>query len=265
MISKIFFTEKYYMIYSMYSVYQSNLIYCINLEHRKDRKKHTQSEFKKIGIIPENVIYPHLIKHPRGGLYGCYESHMKVWQDFYDNHPEQPYCLVFEDDFVAQPQAKETIEKAQEFLIQNYKQIDLLNLHNLYVPVDNPINNEDFNNGYGFMTHAYFITRHYITKILQKNHNKLPPANGINIDIVTNIDKSSILYSEKIFYTRQLCFTQLVDKSDNYNNKLDELFRQDVNKICELNINVYKFTKKIGLLNDNGIKNVMMFIHNILF
>ncbi len=42
-------------------------IYCINLEHRKDRKEHTIKEFEKMGIDHNKVIYPHFTKHKGGG------------------------------------------------------------------------------------------------------------------------------------------------------------------------------------------------------
>jgi GR25 family glycosyltransferase involved in LPS biosynthesis len=248
----------------MYSVYQTNLIYCINLQHRQDRKQHTQTEFMKIDIAPEMVIYPRLVKDPRGGVYGCYESHLKIWNDFYYNYPDKPYCLIFEDDFVAQPKAKELMEKAQEFINHNYRQVDILNLHDFDVPVDNPINNKTFNNGYGFLMHAYFITRPYLENILKKNQNKFPSANGYHIDFLLNTYKKNLLYSEKIFYTTQPCFIQLVDKSDNYLNKLDELMREDVNERTYRGIKFSRFVKKYKLLTDNGIKNVYMLLGEII-
>ena len=42
-------------------------IYCINLEHRKDRKEHTIKEFEKLDIPYNKVIYPHFTKHKGGG------------------------------------------------------------------------------------------------------------------------------------------------------------------------------------------------------
>jgi hypothetical protein len=74
-------------------------IYCINLEHRNDRKIHSINEFSKINIHYKNVKYLSFTKDNRGGVYGCYDSHMKVWNDFYYNYPNNKFCLVFEDDF----------------------------------------------------------------------------------------------------------------------------------------------------------------------
>jgi GR25 family glycosyltransferase involved in LPS biosynthesis len=251
----------------MYSNYQSNnlLIYCINLQHRKDRKIHTQKEFKKIGIDVNQVIYPPLVKDPRGGAYGCYDSHMKIWYNFFTKHPDKSYCLVFEDDFVAEPQARELLKKAEQFVNQNVSQIDLLLLHHLCIPQQHPLNNANFTHGYGLLTQAYFVTRPYIQSIYNKNSNKLPLPNGKHFDMSLNIDSNSLLYSEKIFYTKQPCFTQLLDKSDNYLNKLDELFRQDINKRIENMFKVAVFFKKMGLLTDNSIKKISVTVNKMFF
>ena len=57
-------------------------IYCINLEHRKDRREHSMKQFETLGISPNRVKYPHFTKDPRGGVYGCFDSHIKIWNDF---------------------------------------------------------------------------------------------------------------------------------------------------------------------------------------
>lgn len=251
----------------MYSAYQSTnlLIYCINLQHRNDRKIHSQSEFKKIGINTKQVIYPPFVKDPRGGVYGCYDSHMKIWYDFFNRYPDHAYCLIFEDDFVAEPAARELLLKASEFVKEHTSEIDILVLHNLCIPVQHPLNNANFTNGYGLLTHAYIVTRPYIKSIYKKNNNKLPSPNGKHLDCLINGNINGLLYSEKIFYTKQPCFTQLLDKSDNYINKLDELFRQDINKRIEHTLKVAQFFKKIGLLNDKSIKKISIIISNIFF
>jgi GR25 family glycosyltransferase involved in LPS biosynthesis len=250
----------------MYSTYQSNnsLIYCINLQHRGDRKIHSYNEFRKIGISPNKVIYPPFVKDTRGGAYGCYDSHVKIWHNFFYKHPEYNYCLVFEDDFVAQPQAKELLEKACNYVDKNVEQIDLLILHHLCVPVGNNLNNEDFTNGYGFLTQAYIVTRPYIQSILNKNQNRLPEPNGCHIDYLMNSVPTDLLYSKKIFYTKQKCFIQLLDKSDNYINKLDELFRKDAIERTQTIVTIAIFLREKRLINDNGIKRFHRFVNKII-
>ena len=138
-------------------------IYCINLKNKNDRKINSEEQFKKLNIY--NVIYPLFTKDKRGGIYGCYASHIKIWKDFYEKYPNINYCLIFEDDFDSSKKSEEYIKYAEQFINKNYNEIDILNLHNFYVPVNNIINNDLFSNGYGIALHAYFITRHYIDKI----------------------------------------------------------------------------------------------------
>lgn len=238
-------------------------IYCINLEHRKDRKEHTIEQFKKLNINHDNVIYPHFIKDNRGGIYGVFDSHMKVWNDFFVKHPNQNYCLVFEDDFVIFENSKSIIKKAIDFIEKNYKDIDILFLHNLKVNVDNNINNKTFNNGYGITACAYFINRHYIQSIITK-YGKLPEPNGKHVDVeltMNNLDKDNWIYSEKIFFTNKPCIKQLENsKSDNCNNSFDELFRQ--NTTLEHCVNTLTFIKKGRIMNDTQLKSLFSFIAN---
>jgi len=243
--------------------YSNILIYCINLQHRKDRKKHSENEFYKIGISPDNVIYPNFVKHAKGGVYGCYDSHMKIWHDFYFNHPEQQYCIIFEDDFVSHPQSKELLQKAQQFIIRNNDAVDLMFLHNMCIPstiadTQHNINDTDFVNGYGVLMQAYLINRKYITRILKNNNNKLPPPSSDDpIDIVTTFIPEHLLYSEKVYYTKQLCFTQLEDYSDI--NEMNKSFRKYTDKVIASSISICVYLKKKGLITDSNIKRVCNF------
>ena len=247
----------------MYSSYEPELlIYCINLKHRTDRKLHTYTEFKKLGFSSDNVIYPHFVKDKRGGVYGCYDSHIKIWQDFLFNYPNQNYCLIFEDDFVSNTTSRQQIEEAKKMITNN--DIDIIMLHHLCIPTKNTINNKYFVNGYGLLTQAYLINRQFIQRIWDNNNNSLPQPNGKHIDSVINIDFNDVIYTEKIFYTRQQCFSQLVDKSDNYINVIDKLFRRDINKTI-LNLDkINTFVRDNGILNDKQIKQFWIFLNNYL-
>lgn len=244
-------------------------IYCINLEHRKDRKEHTIKEFEKLNIPLHKVIYPHFTKDSRGGLFGCFDSHMKIWNDFFVKYPKQKYCLIFEDDFVVSKKSKSIMKKAFEIIKENYKDIDLLFLHNIRVNVDNKINNKTFTNGYGLTTHSYFITRHYIQAIIKK-HGKLPEPTGRHFDFELNqniVSKDNWIYSENIFFTNKVCMKQLeesVSKSENYLNIVDKLFRQDIitqTKNCKI---FGLFVKEYHIMNDDQLKMLSCFITKII-
>lgn len=248
------------------NTYNNILIYCINLQHRKDRKKHTENEFYKLGISPDNVIYPNFVKHAKGGVYGCYDSHMRIWHDFYFNHPEQQYCLIFEDDFESHPQSKEILQKAQQFILRNNDKIDLLFLHNKCIPVTVSAdtvsaNDPDFVNGYGVLTQAYLINRAYIGRVLKKNGNKLPQPGDKPIDVVITFVKEHVLYTERIYYTRQVCFTQLEDNSD-IKVFSDKSFRKYTDKALDSCISICIYLKKKGLVTDQGIKRICNLLHS---
>lgn len=244
------------------------VIYCINLEHRKDRKKHSLEQFTKMDISHDNVVYLHFIKDKRSGAYGCFDSHMKVWNDFYTNYPNEKTCLVFEDDFVSPPNSKYIIKNATKFLEKNYDDIDILFLHNICISVDNKANNYQFTNGYGCNCHAMIVSRRYIESIITKYGN-LPEPNGRHFDneiTLNQFDKDNVLYSKKLFYTKKECFTQLSEKSDNYLNRFDEFIRKHniltPEKQQKIFKNMFTYMRKKKIVDDYQIKKIFYFITN---
>ena len=241
-------------------------IYCINLEHRKDRKEHTLQQLAKLEIPAENVSFPRLTKDARGGVYGCFDSHMKVWNDFFINHPEHDYCLIFEDDFQITERAKMMMEPATRFVVDNYNDVDILFLHHLCVNVGHKLNNRLFTNGYGFTTHAYFITRRFIHSIITK-YGKLPDATGYHFDFeltVNKIGRNNWLYTENIFFTNTPCIKQSCSPSDNTPdifNMFDEI--GDINRRIELSVYQCIIARKIGV-SDGIIKSIMCIANHVL-
>ena len=220
-------------------------IYCINLEHRQDRKEHSLKQFAKLGISPDTVIYPHFVKDKRGGVYGCFDSHMKIWKDFYTNYPDAKYVLVFEDDFVVSDKTMDIINNASQFIDDNYDGVDVLLLHNNYIfnYDGNKHNNAQFENGFGLTTTAMFVTRHYIQSILDK-YGKFPEPTGRHYDYemsFNTIDTDVMIYTDKIFYSKKECTTQLIGESDAASNIVDQLFRRDINSQVENWLNMWRF------------------------
>lgn len=66
-------------------------IHCISLIERPDRFESAKNTFKKTGI--ENVNFLRINKHPKGGRYGCYDSHLRVL-----DNTATDVVIVFEDD-----------------------------------------------------------------------------------------------------------------------------------------------------------------------
>jgi len=243
-------------------------VYCINLKERLDRKKHVEKEFSKIDIQPTDVIFLDFYRHKKGGRYGCYDSHMKVWNDFYKNHPDKEMCIIFEDDIELTENSKLYLKKAISFVEKNKDNIDILFLHDTFVRYSENkdkdkkrINDNYFINGYGATTHAYIVTRRYIKQIIYKNHNHLPQPSKIHFDLDINMQQKSILYSKNIYYCKKSVFVQKkYSESDNYHNIFDKIIR----KIYGDNTMVYnsiKIIKNIKLLFKDDYKTQRVFMN----
>ena len=247
-------------------------IYCINLEERKDRKKHVEKEFSKINIQPNDVIFLKFYLHKKGGIYGCYDSHIKVWNNFYENHLDKELCIIFEDDFEVTENSILYLKKAISFIKKNKDKVDILFLHDSFIEynnnhhIKNDVNNDYFINAYGYLTHVYIVTRKYIKSILDKNDNHLPKPDGIHFDIDINMNKNSILYSENIFFCKYPAFIQRELDSDIYNNIFDKIIKKKYGNKLMFNFGKKISTniKKLLLKNDDTkTKKIIMLMHNL--
>ena len=70
-------------------------IRCISLKDRVDRRKTANKLFKQLQWDVEYYIAE---RHQKGGVYGCFDSHIKVIQSAYNDGVEN--LLVLEDDIV---------------------------------------------------------------------------------------------------------------------------------------------------------------------
>lgn len=87
-------------------------IVCINLDISKKRKQHCESIFNKFNIP---VRYFTVQKHPYGGIYGCFDSHIQIVKSAYERGLDN--ILVFEDDVMLSPSySEEKLAKAVEFM-----------------------------------------------------------------------------------------------------------------------------------------------------
>lgn len=146
-------------------------IVCINLEHRKDRKSISQSIFDKLNI---NCHFHTVQKHPKGGMYGCFDSHIQVIKDAYNKGVN--YILIFEDDIKLTPSyTNSQVEICIEFLKGN-KDWDIFFFG--YVPYNTNrgsfrgLFNAKFVNNHiieyrPFATHSYCVSRKGMNQILQ--------------------------------------------------------------------------------------------------
>jgi GR25 family glycosyltransferase involved in LPS biosynthesis len=86
---------------------------CINLIERDDRMKEAQEQFQKVGLL-DSVVFHRVERHPRGGRYGCYNSHREVMQQALKDNLKT--LLIFEDDVQFQDGWEEVVRDAKKFL-----------------------------------------------------------------------------------------------------------------------------------------------------
>jgi GR25 family glycosyltransferase involved in LPS biosynthesis len=186
--------------------------FCVNLV---TKKLHEQVKILLQDLDIKDVKFSNSTPHKLGGKYGCYESHLNIWKEFYTDFPDEKYCLIFEedvtinDDHIQMSYYKDIISQAETFINNNYHDIDFIFLKNNSFELDSEINNELFTKGFGFTMHAYIITRQYIENIIKKNNNNFPLPINFHIDYEITINYNSILYSEKIYYLKPTGFLQL--------------------------------------------------------
>lgn len=73
--------------------------YCITLSSRNDRQDQINKQFERLHI--DDVIWWTVDRHPKGGKYGCFESHVNIWEQ-----NDADIAVIFEDDveFTGTPQ-----------------------------------------------------------------------------------------------------------------------------------------------------------------
>ena len=89
-------------------------IYCINLYTAEDRFLHIKKLAKKYSI-PIKFYRTH--RHKKGGLHGCFESHISVIKKAYENGVEN--ILVLEDDLQPGTVTQKHLDRAVNFMKKN--------------------------------------------------------------------------------------------------------------------------------------------------
>lgn len=92
-------------------------IVCINLEHREDRKEISQKTFKALNI---NCRFHIVKKHPKGGMYGCFDSHIQLIKNAFEKGHDN--LFIFEDDIKVTPSyTNALVETCIDFMKSNKK------------------------------------------------------------------------------------------------------------------------------------------------
>ena len=74
-----------------------DIVYYINLKHRKDRFEHINNELNKTNIDKNKINRIEGIYYEKFGILGCAKSHILALKSFIKSDKE--ICIIFEDDF----------------------------------------------------------------------------------------------------------------------------------------------------------------------
>lgn len=174
-------------------------IRCINLKSRKDRYKKSKKVFDKYNIP---VDYFFAKKHPKGGLYGCFDSHIKVITEAYNKGLDR--VLIFEDDiFPSNSLTTELLKKAIRFMKK--EKWDLFYFGALPCIGQYLSQRTKYNNIYqlhGMCCHAYVVNRSAMRRLIGLKYTGTP------------LDYHYIKYFKKSFALYPTLFYQGLDESD---------------------------------------------------
>ena len=198
-------------------------IVCINLESRKDKRKHAEKTLNKLNIPAKFYT---AIKSPHGGKYGCFESHINVIRKAYQKGLNN--ILIFEDDLLpSMYYSIDIINNCINFM-KNNKNWDLFYLGYctsgtfkcIFFPT---IVKNDICIGNILCTHSYALNRGSMKDILVKSEYYLKnPENTIHLDHFFK-ENFNIYYHKKNQFTQNCCLSS----DNNY-------------KIGNININNFK-------------------------
>lgn len=187
-------------------------IVCINLIERRDKKKYVQGVFDTMQI---RVEFFEAQKHPKGGRYGCFHSHICVIADAYAAGVRK--LLVFEDDIMLAPSFTNgaILQETVDFMQCPRQDWEYFQLGHFPI-VDESLGLEPYFNakrvsGYnhiikfmGLSTHAYCINRKGMKKILESNWREVIDNMHVDVFFVQNVGLKGYCVIPTLF-VQKLC------------------------------------------------------------
>ncbi len=169
-------------------------IRCINLKYRKDRYKASKAVFDEYNIP---VKYFKTTKHPKGGVYGCFTSHIKVIKEAY--YAGAKRVLIFEDDISPTDYlTPQHLEKAINFMKKEGNNWDLFYLGafpNIRTYRSERTKYKDIYRLRGICAHAYIVNRKAMKRLINLKYEGM----AIDYIYVNCFPKSYALYPT-LFY-----------------------------------------------------------------
>jgi GR25 family glycosyltransferase involved in LPS biosynthesis len=153
-------------------------IICITLEGNTDRQKLTTETLSSLNIPFRFYVAK---RNPRGGRIGCFESHINVIQECYNNNYQR--ILIFEDDIIQTPSySNKLVNIGTDFMKTNttwevFKFGNGIYLHESVTHIFEYFLSKEVTkhiyNYSGVLTHAYCLSRSGMEKILKNAYNVL--------------------------------------------------------------------------------------------
>lgn len=211
--------------------------YCMSLNSRQDRRLKVSSEFQRLDIPIKWWIVK---RHPEGGNYGCFESHVNIWEK-----NDADIAIIFEDDFEFKGTPQEFWEIINE-AIQLLDKCDTIHLGNITYNLGQRVS-KNFYKG-NFLTASSYLSRKDKLKKL------IPIAKeyyGTQIDIVlSQISNQLGLFPCKVFQD----FTDSNNGWTKFIPIISKIPNIEKGVRNELTNNPYYLLKYPYILNEGGIK-----------
>ncbi len=102
-----------------------DIVYYINLEHRKDRLEHINKVLSETNIDKNKINRIEAIYKPGFGSLGCAKSHKYTLEKFLETPDNIQNCIIFEDDFIF-TQTADTVKNMLNEFYNNVKDFDIL-------------------------------------------------------------------------------------------------------------------------------------------
>jgi GR25 family glycosyltransferase involved in LPS biosynthesis len=209
------FTHTYSRMSDYHLYRQFDAIYCITLKDNIDRQASASRIANQFGIP---LQFFRVDKHPKGGRYGCFESHVELIRFLYNRGANK--VLIFEDDFIPSPgYSSDAIGDILRFMTidqdWDYIQLGYLPVQRLHDPSWLwKFPNSERHSKYlykfgGLLTHAYCVSRKGMSKILEQSHPllKLDDQHIPHIDIWYNkIFRDTAYCACPILFDQKWCF-----------------------------------------------------------
>jgi GR25 family glycosyltransferase involved in LPS biosynthesis len=136
-----------------------DVVYYINLDHRKDRRNLFLTEMKKLNLSPDKIIRIPAVYLKDQGHLGCSLSHIKALEQFIQSGKNT--CIIFEDDF------EFTVQDPMSYL-QKLNKID----YDVVMLASNEISTTKYNDflkkvNMATTASGYLVTKQFAPMLLQ--------------------------------------------------------------------------------------------------